>query len=115
MAQRQNRRQVDSERVQGEGSFVVVRGMTVGEHNQNLKLVRQAQRLGADADEGQVAKLEADMAKLMGACVLDWNWVDDDEQPLPLPRDDEGVLERLTLDEIAFLAEVIRGDVEKKA
>lgn len=96
--------EVDSSRVQGEGSWVRISKMTWGEI--------KAMRTKAGDVEG-----DSDLAFEMGEetivkHVIGWNWADEDEKPLPQPQDDPAVFDTLTDDEFGFLAEAIAGSEE---
>lgn len=112
MPKRMSRRRIASEVVQGDGSWVDVRRMTVAEHNQNQALVRASNEAMKANDSDKIEQIERDMSALIASCVLDWNWVDDDGEALPKPSG-EGML-ALTLDEVEFLANAIRGNVDEK-
>ena len=84
-------RKVDSDEVQGEGSFVVLHAATLGE-------VIRAQK----AEGGAVDSMEFGVA-LLKRLVVDWNWVDDEDKPLPKPKDDPDVIDGLPLQELTFL------------
>lgn len=97
-----------SDKVQGKGSWVKVRAMMYG----TVKRIRLEL---ADADDEQ--QLTAN-EQLVIDHVFDWNWVDDDDQPLPLPKADPDVLTRLTAQEMTFLGQAVGGELlvdEKKA
>jgi len=71
---------VSTESVQGEGSYVELRGVTVGES--------RAARAG-----------ELDDDALIRAHVTGWNWVDDEGNPLPQVADEPDVVALLTAEE----------------
>jgi len=81
---------VDSTDVQGEGSFVIIKAPT-------LEHVKSVQASGVD--EGSVNF----GIELLKSLVIDWNWVDDDDNPLPKPTDDANVIDRLPIQELTFL------------
>ena len=102
--------EVDSSRVQGEGSWVRISKMTWGEIKAMRAKSKEAE--GDDDEEG-----DADLAFEMGEetivkHVIGWNWADEDEKPLPQPQDDPAVFDTLTDDEFGFLAEAIAGSEE---
>jgi len=99
MAKRQAIFTVKSDEVQGEGSFVKVRAVLYGE----AKLLRKS--MNGMSEEEKVAKID----QLLIEHVFDWDWVDDDGNPLPLPKDDPDVLNRLTAQEINFLGNAMNG------
>ena len=89
MPQRQRVKQVKSEEVQGADSWVKIRKPTVAE----------ARELLGNAEPG--AKFRQ--------VVLDWNWVDDDGNPLPKPGDVPDITDLLTADEITFINGALTG------
>ncbi len=103
MPKRQNIRRFPSEAVQGEGSWVEVSRLTVGE-------AREADRLRNDPG---VDSFEA-VSGIYQNHVRAWNWVDDDGKPLPLPKDDPGVVDKLTDQEFAFLGDCLAGSEEEQ-
>jgi hypothetical protein len=115
MAQRQNIITFDSTEIQGEGSWIKVRMITHGQRKDYLK--NYGDILGKNAtdvtperrDEFQIANDD-----LVIAMVVDWNWVDDDGIPLPLPKDDPTVIDTLTESEHAFIANSMQGTGERK-
>jgi hypothetical protein len=105
MPQRKNVRTINSEKVQGEGSFIRVRGTTVKE-------TREAVGQGSVADdapkEERIAAYDRNLDFLLSH-VLDWNWVDDEGKPLPIPRENAEVKDMLTSDEVGFIGDAITG------
>jgi hypothetical protein len=94
-------RRIDSAQVQGEGSFVILRNLTVGEASDFIRTA-----------SGNAVEVRA--AFLAGK-VVEWNWVDGDGNPLPQPTD-ESVLRLLTLEEQMFLVQNLfaRPETERK-
>lgn len=77
MPERQLKR-VDCKAVQGDGAYMVLKPLTFGERRENMSVDALMQR------------------------VVEWNWVDWDEEPLPLPHDDVA-RESLTDSEVEFI------------
>ena len=77
MPKRQATRRVDSEKVMGDDSYVVLRSLKYGNAR---KIVNQAKEMG---DE----EAEEAMNDLLKEVVAEWNWVDDEGDPLPLPSE----------------------------
>lgn len=84
---------VDSEKVQGEDSYVVIKRPTWADFEAAMNGAGSVE----DAGEIDVGK------KLIENLVVDWNWVDDDDQPLPAPNPD--IIRALPFQEIQFLIE----------
>lgn len=87
-----------SDEIQGEGSWVLVALLTVAE----MREVRKEQK-AKDADMFELG------VTLMKSHVKDWNWVDDEGEPMPSPKDQPGIVEGLSDPESGFLSECIRG------
>lgn len=81
---------IDASSVQGEGAFILWRRITWGE--------RKA--LQETAKEGKLQPLE-----VLVTYLEDWNWVDGNGDPMPLPKTVEE-LDPLFDEEIEFLADV---------
>lgn len=98
---------VNSAEVQGPESFVVVRRMTVGETKDMLKR-------GIDREAGLETYTEN--TGWVAEHVVEWNWKDEDGNALPYPKNEPGVIDRLTNEELAFLNQAIvgRSEAERK-
>ena len=101
MPQRKSTRRFESPDIQGDDSWIEVSRLTVGEARQ----INQAQGK-TDQDSFEA------VLPLYQSHIVNWNWVDDDGEPLPLPKDDPGVIDQLTDQEFAFVAECLSGDEE---
>lgn len=101
MPQRDSTRRLDSSEVQGDGSYVVFRRLEVG-------LVKEIR-----SNPNGKTNLELNMDSIL-ACVVDWNWVDDEGTPLPLPNEDPTVLDKLFFSETDFLIDAIWGTDEER-
>lgn len=87
-------RRFDSEEVQGEGSWVDLHSMTWGDVTKVM-------------DGGSLKELDdAEVGiELIANMVVDWNWVDDDGEPLPQPTPD--LIKSLPVEELMFLGNLI--------
>jgi hypothetical protein len=103
MAKRQGVRKVDSEEVQGKGSYVKVRPIP-------YKDSRAAVNVGDDVSTGEKADMVTD---LIVNSLIEWDWVDYDGEPLPLPTTTEEMAEILTTDEVNFLTRDLLGSAER--
>ena len=95
-------KRVQTKDIQGEGTYVVVRALTWGEQ----KAFRREAEARVDPDEQLI---EATLASR----VIEWNWSDENEVPLPLPKDDPTVLDRLTDEELTCLTRAIFGTAKE--
>lgn len=128
MAKRRTVVKHETDEIQGEDSYVVLSALKVKEIR-NLRQVGKDERVKARAWAKKQSKLrgvDVDESEYEGADpfeggleilskhILDWNWVDDEDNPLPLPKDDPDVLGELTNDETDFLSDLMTGDQERK-
>lgn len=108
MPKRNNLVRHSSEEVMGEDSFVLLRRVSWGEAKRRNWL---------SGKRGDMA-VTTDMADdVVTYCVVDWNWVDDDGHPLPIPSVKPEVVDELTLEETSFILEKVfnsKVDVAKK-
>lgn len=104
MPARQNLKTVASDEVQGDGSWVKLRPYTVAQHNLRAVLLRRAQ---AAETEAETQAIEAELWALFAEVVVSWNWVGDDDKPLPQPTD-AGVYQLLTMPEMQFLGRAVQ-------
>lgn len=104
MPARNNLRTVTSEGVQGEGSWVQVRALTVAQYNQRQRLLVAASKTD---DPGEQERIERQMREFFASVVAGWNWVDDDGNPLPQPTDAD-VYETLTMPELQFIGQAVQ-------
>lgn len=102
MPKRQNVRTIKTDDLQGENSYVIMRRMTVGE----------IRSISSDRPDGATA-IEVS-AEILSTHVTEWNWVDDDGEPLPSPAGNVEVLNRLTDEEFQFLGEQLMGVQARK-
>lgn len=92
MAKRNNTKRVDSEAVQGDGSYIVLRRLKVGVW----------QRIKKKTAEPKANNFTIDLETIQEH-VIEWDWVDDDGKPLPLPGDVSVDDLDLTIEEKSFL------------
>jgi len=88
----------DSPEIQGEGSWARVSQLTVKEMREIDKL--------KDVESFDSFELAISTIK---SHVVEWNWVDDDGEPMPQVPDSPEVVEALTDYEVEFLGICIRG------
>ena len=98
MPRRQSVKRHDASEVQGEEAFVVTTEVKVKE-------IRQIRKAAKDGDyddfEGGIG--------LLAKHVVKWNWVDDEGNPLPCPKDVPSVIDELTNEESEFLVGLLMG------
>jgi len=95
----------DTEVVQGEGSFVTMTALKVSEVRVLRKMSKSEAKDSDGFDEGLA---------LIAAHVIDWDWVDDNGNELPLPAVDPSVMDLLTHQEADVLSDLLTGDAESK-
>ncbi len=101
MAKRTTRRveTVNTADVQGEGSFVKVHRLTW----ESMKRFNEIG--GAEA----IDKLTDEFRDLLAEHVEDWDWVDDNNEPLPKPKGNPDVFKELVLPEVTVIANAVVG------
>lgn len=137
MPKRQYIIEYKSEEVQGDDSFVKLRQLKYGDSKARAKEAtaldaRQKEIeaiLNSDAvkgkSESELAKLRKELEtigekqaamgdQLMIDHIAEWNWVDDEGKPLPLPKTNPEVIDELMNEEIRFLTRAITGDSEDR-
>lgn len=99
MAKRKHKqyRVLDSSSIQGEGSFVKIKNLSISEIMQSL----------GNRDQGNGKLSEQESAELglrvLDQMVVDWDWVDDDDNPLPIPAENPGTVAALPFPEASWL------------
>ena len=101
MPQRKTTVRLDSTAAQGEGSWVEIRRLTVGDIHSLRKVEGDAYELGEN---------------LLRSRLVAWNWVDDKGQPLAQPGEPgfDVAFDSVTDEELKFLAGAIAGDAEAR-
>ncbi len=105
MGRRRSIRRVASDVVQGEGSWVEVREVKYGDYKNYRQMTTKAQDM-ADPVAREQAGADLD-GQVVCENVVDWNWVDDADEQLPLPSSDPSVIDDLTVKEKGFLITAI--------
>lgn len=104
MAKRQGIKRVDSSEVMGEGSYVEF-SPVMYEDAKNASIQRD------ESDNTKNAELVIDL--IVGA-LREWDWVDFDGKPLPLPKTGAELEKILTVTEVQFLTREMVGNVERQ-
>ena len=118
MAKRINTLRFDTSDVQGEGSYIIVRSMTMGEVvDFQRRAIRDRQPLPKfrrwidrvfRSSRTASERGRSDAIRTL-SFVRGWNWVGDDGEPLPLPADDPNVIDRLVIEELTCIANCVNG------
>jgi len=83
--------------VQGKGSWVEMLTPTY----EDIELAMNGQ-------DAQTPKSQMEMSKaLLDRLVVAWNWVDDNDEPLPQPNEDPQVIKELPIQETLFLVGLV--------
>jgi hypothetical protein len=120
MPQRIKTIRVPSAHIQGVDSWVDVKPMTVEQFNKNTELMRRAQQIPEDMGEDELdvlrEQLDREQRELAADCVVGWNWVDDEDKPLPQPAGNPDIFNALTMAEFKFIGEAMNKSmsIEKK-
>lgn len=88
------KREIDCSEVQGEGAVCILSSLTVG----------HAKTLFGDEGMDTAKKITFDEGlDILRELIISWNWVDDEDKPLPQVQDDPGLLDKLPIEEMEFL------------
>jgi len=112
--QRQSIVTFDSTEVQGEGSWIKVRMIT---HGEGKAFQRQYSDVMGGIDKVPFERrqeFQQASDALVVSQVFDWNWVDDNGEPLPLPKDEPSVVDALTEFEHRFIGQSLQGEGLRK-
>ena len=102
MPERKNKVRLETSEVQGKDSYVDLTLPTVGEVESVLEV------------EGKSLDAFQQSSVTVAAHIVGWNWVDDDGNQLPLPRDEPGIMKILTAEEFKVLVNGLFGSEEKR-
>ena len=97
---------VECDEVQGEDSYMVIRKMTVADARTAMEAIRDARKINKDDEIGGALAILNRSVERYQPNVLEWNWVDDDGNPLPQPTDPD-VFPLLTSQEMQFIGRAI--------
>jgi hypothetical protein len=108
MPKRNNIRVHNSDDIQGEGSWVKMKSANWGLSKQFSKTISQ---LKDDESDEKIHLIEQRIVELF----VGWNWVDDDDVPLPSLKDRPDLIDTvLTEDEMTFLVKASGQTTEEK-
>lgn len=96
MPKRQNVRRVDSKAVQGDDSYIVLNSITW--------------RKGRDIEDNWEEWTDEKRVEVLAPTIAEWNWVDDDGNPLPQPKDNPDIVRDMTLSELEFVVRSLGGE-----
>lgn len=99
-------KQYPSEVVQGEGTWVKMRRPKVGQ----LKKLMELQVV--EGDDNQLKAFD-EVTDLLTGLVIDWNWTDENDEPLPKPGNGALLGDLVTDDELFFLSNLIGEEAQK--
>lgn len=108
MPKRQLVKRIPSDKAQGRGSWVEFVPLSYGKR---LELRDEAARHEEDESSEWIKEQER---QLYSDHIANWNWVDEHDVPLPLPKDDPTVIDGLLDDEIEFLSSLFAPAADRK-
>lgn len=125
MPKRMNVKKFDTSEVMGEDSYIKLRMLTVGEirhlRKESAKAKRQIEQRQAQLEAGKEPTVEVPEfdwfekgLQLLAKQLVSWNWVDEEGEPLPHPREDPTVIDRLTEEESEVIVDCLMGEKEAK-
>ncbi len=116
MPERRNTFRVESDEVQGEGSFVVLRRQSWRDAQANARMLAELNGgvvpVAGERVRATVAFLAANEQatnEMLQKAVVAWNWVDDAGKPLPIPSEGDP---DLNSQEVQFLVRALQPSQE---
>ena len=96
MAKRKHKkfRVVDSSEIQGEGSFVKIKNISLNE------ILEHSQGTDGKPSDEEAAHLGL---QVLDDMIVEWDWVGDDDEPLPVPAENPGTIAGLPFQESSWL------------
>jgi len=94
------RLRVETPEAQGDDSWIVIR-KPMGVEPLEFR------RLNNIDDQAPSRENSRAMLQLMVSLIEDWNWVDEDGQPLPLPESDPEIADRLNSEELTAITHAV--------
>jgi len=104
----------DEVETQGEGSWVEFRRRMKAKHLGVIAQMAGLQDLSFQEDPGAVVSVIERMGEMLGPFVMGWNWVDEDGEPYPQPKNNAEVFGELDMDELMWLIEKMGEQVSKR-
>jgi len=104
MPTRQTVRRIETDTMQGAGSYIVVTAVKVKE----IREMRTASKEDPDFDSFQSG------LNLIQQHIQSWNWVDDEGKAFAQPSEDPSVIEELTTSEVSYLADLLTDEGDSK-
>lgn len=117
MPKRQSTKTIPTPEMQGDDSWIKVRPPTYKEAKKQRKLIREIEfrREAIEGAGGDIVKeheiedeLEQNGLEAMASFFVEWNWVDDDENPLEQPFNNPAAFEQCDAFEIKYLGKVMQ-------
>jgi len=100
-------RRVETPELQGEGSFVVFRKLSHGAVKEVRRFmvigdVKERKDLTVEQIDEMIAKEEMLTLELVSNGIAEWNWQDENGNPLPIPKTTED-LDKMTDEEVQYI------------
>ncbi len=93
MAKRKSTRRIPTDKVMGEGSYVIARSIPYS-----------AVRKALQADDGSSTLEQSDyVSQIVVDALVEWDWVDYDDNPMDIPTTVEELADTLNTSELKFL------------
>ena len=105
MAKRQNIHTIPTEYLQGEGSFIKIKAMSVEMFDRAEQRMRDVAAAQEAKDSVSIARLQRESYEDYAEVVIAWDWVDDEGKELPQPYHNPDTFSQLSVPELMFIAE----------
>jgi hypothetical protein len=121
MPQRIKSIRVPSPHIQGNDSWTDIKPMTLDQFNRHIDIQRLAgtprdPELSDEQSAVIAEQIGQSQRELFAEIVAGWNWVDDQDKPLPQPANSPDTFKLLTMAEFMFIGEAVNKgiSIEKK-
>ena len=101
-------KRIETTNLQGEGSFIVVKPVSYSTAKKARAFLFVEGGNTTEEKQGLADEQTQFTEKMIFESVVSWNWTDDENNPLPIPRKTED-LDALTVEEVNFIVQSITG------
>ena len=104
MAKRQNIHTIPTVDLQGEGSFIKIKAMSVEMFDRAEQRMRDLAIAQESKDSVTIARLQRESYEDYAEVIMAWDWVDDEGKELVQPYHNPDVFAQLNIPEMVFIA-----------
>lgn len=102
-------KRIDSSSIQGEGSYIEMRGIPYSLLREAGKRMELAPKDAKGNARMTFNDQDEHLQQVIRSAVVKWNWSDQDDKPIPVPTDPAFDMGLLTVEEIQFIYQAAVG------